>query len=63
MGTHKPKSEGNIMNLQAAIRKAKLIVQEIEKSKSERNNKLLVVTEYNEPLNGELVVILYTDKD
>jgi len=51
------------MNLNAAIKQAKKIINEREKALNSNANKIIVCTEYNKPLAGELVILLYTDQE
>jgi len=50
-------------SLDAAIRRAKKLLRAKEKANSEHANQLFVVTEYNTPLTGELVIILDTSNN
>lgn len=50
-------------SLNSALVRAKKLVSEINKKNNVNANQLFVCTEYNKELSGELVIILYTDKD
>jgi len=49
------------MNLNSAISKARKLVKEKKTLADSNANKIIVAKEYNEVLNGELVIILYSE--
>ena len=49
------------MNLNSAIARAKKLIAEKERALSTNNNQLIVATEFNQELSGELVIILYKE--
>ena len=48
------------MNLSSAIKRARKLVQEKKNQADNRANQIIVATEFNEPLEGQLVIILST---
>ena len=52
------------MTLSSALKKARTIIANKAKSANNNDNIIIVTNKpYNQPLNGELVVILYTEED
>ena len=51
------------MNLNAALAKARKLVAERAKQTNQNANKIVVCTEFNQELNGELVIILSEEVD
>ena len=51
------------MNLNAAVAKAKRIIEARKKISSSNANKIIVTKEWVGDTNGELVLILYTDSE
>ncbi len=49
--------------LTSYINKAKRVVRDIEKAQATDSNQLFVCKEYTKPLNGALVIILYTETE
>jgi len=46
------------MNLSSAIKRARKLLKEKEDQLNTRANQIIVATEFNEPLEGQLVIIL-----
>jgi len=48
------------MNLSSTLKRARKLVKAQENQADNRANQIIVATEFNEPLEGQLVIILST---